>query len=115
MTDPEASTPGFAAPYARAPEGFGAAYQELENDSILWLIVGAVGFWFGLGWLTGPLAWYFASQVRSRYAALGRPASGKATAAWIIGIMTTLITYLAVVAVIMFFAFAGTVMISTQY
>lgn len=113
MTDPEGLTPGFAAPYARDPEGFGAELREVENNSLLWLIIGAVGFWFGVGWLTGPLAWYFGAQARSRYAALGRPPSNKATSAWIVGIVTTLISYLAVAMVLMFFLFAGTVIIST--
>lgn len=116
MTDSERPAPGYAAPHAApyvpSPPGFGEEMREVENNSLLWLIVGAVGFWFGLGWLTGPLGWYFGGQARNKYAALGRPPSSKANAAWIVGIVTTVISYLAVVVFLMFFAFAGSVMIN---
>jgi hypothetical protein len=111
MTDPEGPTPGFAAPYAQ-PRSVSDDMREVENNSLLWLIVGAVGFWFGLGWLTGPLGWYFGGQARNKYAALGRTPSSKANAAWIVGIVTTVLSYLAVAIFLMLFAFAGSVVIN---
>jgi hypothetical protein len=65
--------------------------QKLEDDSQLWLLVAAVGFWVGFGWVTGPLAWYFGSQLRGKYRALGHHPCASANWAWGIGIISTAI------------------------
>lgn len=81
--------------------------SKLEDDSQLWLMVAAGGFWFGFGWITGPLGWYFGSQIRGKYRALGHHPCSSANWAWGIGMATTLVTYLtifAVVGVILMFA-----------
>jgi hypothetical protein len=84
-------------PYQPAP----GAHQpnelsKLEDDSQLWLMVAAGGFWFGFGWITGPLGWYFGSQIRGKYRALGHHPCSSANWAWGIGMATTLITYLGI-------------------
>ena len=87
-------------PYA-PPPGFHQPNElsKLEDDAQLWLLVAAGGFWFGFGWITGPLGWYFGSQIRGKYRALGHHPCSSANWAYGIGIATTLITYLAIMAV----------------
>lgn len=104
MTELQQPSPGFAAPYAASPEGFSSQLSSVEDNALIWLIVGAAGFWFGFGWLTGPLGWYFGAQARAKFRALGREPSNKANGAWIIGIVTTVISYaaIALVMVVMF-------------
>ncbi len=85
-------------PYAEV-EGFGSEMSELKDNATLWLIVGLAGFWFGFGWITGPLAWHFGGRVRRRFRSLGHEPSGAATGAWVTGIVTTLLTYAAIIAV----------------
>ena len=83
----------------------GPGYQKnelskLEDESQLWLIVAAVGFWVGFGFITGPLAWFFGSQLRGKYKALGHHPSSSANWAYGLGIAATLIYYVLVVGVI---------------
>jgi hypothetical protein len=115
MTDPLGPQPRFAAPYAPTPEGFTDELREVENNSLLWLILAGIGFWFGLGWLTGPLAWYYGAKARGRYLALGRAPSGKADGAWIVGIVTTVLSYLAVAVILLFVALVGAAAFSVQF
>jgi len=93
-------------PYGQQP-GFEPEIAQIENDALLWLIVGGVGFWFGFGWVTGPLAWYFGARARNRYLALGRTPSSQASAAWVVGILSTLITYMTIAAIFVFVVFIG--------
>jgi hypothetical protein len=80
--------------------------EQLEKDGLLWLLVGAIGFFFGFGWLTGPLGWYFGRQLKKRCdAAVVHPAPDVIQAAYIVGIVTTALTVLAVVAVVIIFVF----------
>jgi hypothetical protein len=111
MADPQGLAPDVAAPYAPTPEGFDEL-REVENQSLLWLVLGALGFWFGFGWLTGPLSWYFGARARNKYLALGRPPSGMSTAAWIVGIATTAVSYLLVALIVLIFLFTGVVVFS---
>ena len=74
----------------------------LKDDANLWLLVTAIGFWLGFGWVTGPLGWYFGSRVRGRYRALGHHPCAAANWAWGLGMATTLITYLMALAVAAF-------------
>jgi hypothetical protein len=67
--------------------------QDLEDNSQLWLLVVAAGFWFGFGWITGPLGWYQGSKIRSQYRALGHHPCTSANWAWGLGIASTVIYY----------------------
>jgi hypothetical protein len=96
---------GTAPPNIYAPPvAFDQTSSELrkfEDDAQLWLLVGAAGFWFGFGWLTGPLAWYFGSQIRGKYRALGHHPCASANWARGIGIASTLIYAVGVAVVVM--------------
>jgi hypothetical protein len=70
--------------------------SKLEDDSQLWLLVAAAGFWVGFGWITGPLAWYFGSQIRGKYRELGHHPCSSANWAWGLGIASTLIYYVTI-------------------
>lgn len=74
--------------------------SKLEDDSQLWLMITAGGFWFGFGWITGPLGWYFGSQIRGKYRALGHHPCSSANWAWGIGMATTLIMYVGIMLVV---------------
>jgi len=81
---------------------------ELNSQSMTWLIVALAGFWLGLGFVTGPLSWMKAGRIRTQYAALGLPASGNATGAWIVGIVCTALYGLVLIGLVSCFAiFAG--------
>ena len=82
-------------PYTPPPPG---AYtpnelSKLEDDSQLWLLVTAAGFWVGFGFITGPLGWVYGSQLRDKYRALGHHPSSAAKWAYGIGMATTLLYY----------------------
>ena len=72
--------------------------QKLEDDAQLWLLVAAAGFWVGFGWVTGPLAWYFGSQIRGKYRALGHHPCASANWAWGIGMVSSIIYALGAIA-----------------
>jgi hypothetical protein len=80
---------------------------KLESDANTWLLVGIIGFWVGMSWVSGPLAWVMAGRVRSQYLALGLAPSSTATAAWVIGIISTILTVLTVVAIFMLITVVG--------
>lgn len=84
----------------------GSELNSLKDDAQLWLLVAAGGFWFGFGWITGPLSWYFGSQIRGKYRALGHHPSPAANWAWGLGITTTAIYYLTIIAVVALIVFA---------
>ncbi|KIG14883.1 hypothetical protein DB30_06265 [Enhygromyxa salina] len=95
---------GAAPPNAHVPApGFHQPNElsKLSDDSQLWLMVAAGGFWFGFGWITGPLGWYFGSQIRGKYRALGHHPCSSANWAWGIGIATTLITYVGLMFIVL--------------
>ena len=87
---------------------------DLENQSTTWMIVGIAGFFTGFSWVTGPLAWIFGSRIRNRYRLRGIPPHGNATAAWIIGIVSTGLYVIGIlVAIMVFVLFLGAVAAST--
>jgi len=93
---------GAAPPNVYVPVS-GAAPHELsglKDDAQLWLLVGAAGFWFGFGFITGPLSWYFGSQIRGKYRALGHHPCSTANWAWGIGIATTALYVLGVMLIV---------------
>lgn len=73
--------------------------KSLADRSTTWLIVAIAGFWLGFWLITGPLCWIMAGRVRREYRALGLAPSGNATGAWIIGIVSSVFSILALVAV----------------
>lgn len=81
----------------------------LADKSNQWLLVGLIGFWLGFSFITGPLAWLGGSRVRQEYRQLGMQPSGTATAAWVIGIVSTGLTVLAVLLVISMFLFVASI------
>lgn len=101
----EGGAPPYQPPTYQAPPNPHSELSGLKDDAQLWLMVGAAGFWLGFGWITGPLSWYFAAQIRNKFRALGHHPSGSANWAWGIGIATTLITYLAIVGVVLLIVF----------
>ncbi|MFO7561877.1 MAG: hypothetical protein R6X02_04495 [Enhygromyxa sp.] len=86
---------GVAPPQIYVPSAMpgNSELRKLEDDGQLWLLVAAVGFWLGFGWITGPLAWYFGSKIRGQYRALGHHPSSSANWAWGLGIASTLLYY----------------------
>lgn len=84
--------------------------KDLNDQSTTWLIVGLAGFWLGFGFITGPLAWVKGSRLRANYRSMGLPPSGTATGAWIVGIVSTAMFAMALLAILGFFVlFAGAV------
>jgi len=77
--------------------------REMQQNGLMWLLVGVVGFFFGFGWITGPLSWYFGGKLRKDYKQMGAEPTNEATGAWIVGIVTTVISWLAIFAAILFF------------
>lgn len=92
---------------AYAPNGFDMAREtqlrEMQQNGLMWLLAGVIGFFFGFGWISGPLAWYFGGKLRKDYKAMGVEPTNEATGAWVVGIVTTAITWLAILAAILFF------------
>ena len=99
---------GTAPPYIYVPTPLpgNGELRTLEDNSQLWLLVAAAGFWFGFGWITGPLAWYQGSKIRSQYRALGHHPCTSANWAWGLGIATTLIYYVTISLVMVGIMFA---------
>lgn len=75
--------------------------SNLEDDAQLWLLVAAGGFWIGMGWITGPLAWYFAGRIRAKYRELGHHPGSSTNWAYGLGIASTLIYYVSIFFVMM--------------
>ncbi len=83
--------------------------KELNDQSMTWLIVAIAGFVTGFGFITGPLAWIKAGRVRANYRQMGMAPDGGATAAWIIGMVTTIMYLLSIFAVAAMFLFLGAI------
>lgn len=84
--------------------------KELNDQSNTWLIVAIAGFWLGFGFITGPLSWIKASGIRRNYRSMGVQPSGTSTAAYLVGMISSLVYVVAVLAVVgFFFLFAGAV------
>jgi hypothetical protein len=100
---PQGYGPQGYGPQGYGPQGYGPqghpAVNELNSQSTTWLIVAVVGFWFGLGIVSGPLAWIYGGKLRQKFRALGMPPSSSASAAWGIGIATTVLYVFAIISV----------------
>ena len=71
--------------------------ESLERDGLVWLVVVCAGFFFGFGWVCGPLGWYFAKKLRRQAEATHVATPDVVRFAHISGIITTIITWGAVV------------------
>ena len=98
--------PGYGPPpgsYVPPAMGMAQGYRDprlasLDNESNTWLIVALVGFFVGFGWITGPLAWIKGGRLKQQYLQLGAPIKSSATGAWIVGLISTILTVMSVVA-----------------
>lgn len=79
----------------------------LEEKGTLWLLAAAGGFFLGLGWITGPLAWYFGGKLRGRYRALGLHPAPSANWAWGLGLASTVIYVCSLVSLVVFILFVA--------
>ncbi len=83
-----------------------------EQDGLLWLLVGAIGFFFGASLITGPLGWYFGNKLKREADDEHAVIPDVLAAARIVGIVTTLLTYIglivALVVILFFFGVVGT-------
>lgn len=70
----------------------------LDSESSTWLVVALVGFCTGFGWITGPLAWIKGGRLKQQYVQLGAPINSSATGAWIVGLVSTILTVMSIVA-----------------
>ncbi len=82
-----------------------AALTKLNSDSQMWMIVAIAGFFFGFGWISGPLCWYMGGQLRQQYANIGQPASSSADIAYWGGIVTTALIVIGIVSVVLMLLF----------
>lgn len=57
-----------------------------------------MGFCTGFGWITGPLAWIKGGRLKQQYVQLGAPINSSATGAWIVGLVSTILTVMSIVA-----------------
>lgn len=95
------------APSANASERAPQAKVSLDNELQTWLIVACVGWFVGFMWITGPLSWWKAGDLRQRYEALGVAVPSNVNALRLLGILTTVMCVVAFVAVCMGVAVFG--------
>ncbi len=81
--------------------------ERIESAALVWVVVGIIGVFAGISWLTGPIVWSFAIRLRRRAEALDLETPDRVRAARIVGIATTI---LAVCRVVYFFHLAGVAM-----
>lgn len=99
-------TPYDPSPYAPSPygppPGPHPAFTKLESDTQTWIIVAAVGWFFGLMWVTGPIAWYQSKQIANQYAQLGAQPPNQVNVLRLIGMITTILVIVAFAAACVF-------------
>jgi hypothetical protein len=78
-----------------------------EEDGLVWLLVGALGFFFGVSLISGPLSWYFGRKLRLDCENQGKAVPDVVRAAGIVGMITTILTVVVGLAVIAGLAVAG--------
>lgn len=98
---------GYGQPYSGPAPGGPPPTKKLDDQSVIWLCVAAAGFFFGFGFITGPLAWIFGSKLRNQYRLMGLPPNGAATAAMILGIVETALYVLVIGIFVVLFAVLG--------
>jgi hypothetical protein len=78
-----------------------ATLTKLNSDSQMWMIVAIAGFFFGFGWISGPLCWYMGNKLKQQYQAIGQAPSSSAELTYWGGIITTALMVLAIVGTIL--------------
>ena len=92
---------------AGQPKTADPRYKKLEDNALVWLLV-TCGSWFlSIGFIVGPIGWYFTSKLKKQYRELGHEPSGMCTAAYICSIITTVFWLLGVLAIVAMFVFFG--------
>ena len=79
----------------------------LDNELQTWLVVTCIGWFVGFMWVTGPLGWWKANDLRDKYAAMGAPEPSNVNALRLLGIVTTIVSALGIVAACGMFMFFG--------
>lgn len=100
---PAAWGPPPSAPWGQPPVDTRALDSELQT----WLVVACVGWFVGFMWLTGPLGWWKANDLRARYAALRAPEPSNVNVLRLLGIVTTVLSVLGMVTVCVVFGLFG--------
>ncbi len=102
--DPYGMPPQYDPRMARA--------AQLAQSARTWLIVCGIGWFVGFMWITGPLAWYQSAQFLREFQGLGLPPPSDVTNLRLLGIITTVmlgvlvLAVMAVVAAVLFFGIA---------
>jgi hypothetical protein len=99
--------PGYGQPAPGYGQPVNPALADLDNQAMTWLIVAAAGFFVGVGFVTGPLAWIYGGRLRAKYLSMGLPINQNATIAWVIGIVSTALFALAVVGILLMILMVG--------
>ena len=104
--------PGYGQPnyghHAPAPAYGNPALDALNQKALVWMIVGIGGLMAGFGMVTGPLCWVMGSKLKKEYMGMGAPVHGYATAAYWIGVATSvLMIFVFLMIFMMFVVFAG--------
>ena len=90
-------------PQMQSPSG--TTKSKEEEDGLVWLLVGSLGFFFGVSLISGPLSWYFGRKLRLECESQGKVVPDVVRAAGIVGMITTILTVLVGLAVIAGLAF----------
>jgi heme/copper-type cytochrome/quinol oxidase subunit 2 len=99
---PPYGQPPYASPYDRSPYGSGATPHPQANTALILGVVALAGtFVCGVLCVLGPFAWSIGARVRREIDADPQRWSGRseATAGYVLGIVTTILMVLALLAV----------------
>ncbi|MEM9692463.1 MAG: hypothetical protein AAGA56_07965, partial [Myxococcota bacterium] len=83
---PPYRTPGYGGPHP--------ALAEIEERAQTALIIAAVGWFVGLMFICGPVAWVMAHKLKRRCFELGIPAPSKVQNAYLAGLITSILSLL---------------------
>lgn len=103
----QAPPPGYG-PHGGWQHGAQQAPSEIDKidkDGQTWLIVAIAGWFFGVMWATGPLAWYMAGGLRKRAEELGAEEPSNVKYARIAGMVSTILVIGGVLLTMAFFVF----------
>lgn len=97
---------GFAPNWMPADAGLEHQRRKLDDELQTWLILCAVGWFSGLLFIVGPAAWWKAGDLTVKYQSLRAPVPGNVGALRLVGILTSALCVLMVlagIAAMMFF------------
>jgi hypothetical protein len=85
------SNPGPNVPYGSNPnyDPRMARAAQLTESARNWLIICGIGWFVGFMWITGPLAWYQATQFARDFQTMGLAPPSEVTNLRLLGIITT--------------------------